>query len=73
MITIKISKNTDYTICHLDFMVYDYKDLKYFNLSSPFVISLSGEGTFLRPFYLEDRDVFFNCLFYIVNRIKDKM
>ena len=52
MITIKISKNTDYTICHLDFMVYDYKDLKYFNLSSPFVISLSGEGTFLRPFYL---------------------
>ena len=70
MVTIKISKNTDYTICYLDFMVYNRPDLRYFNLTAPFVISLSGEGNFLRPFYLEDRDVFFNSLFYIINRNK---
>lgn len=70
MVTIKISKNTDYTICYLDFMVYDRADTKYFNLNSPFIISVSGEGNFLRPFYLEDRDVFFNSLFYIINKAK---
>jgi hypothetical protein len=72
MVTIKISKNADYTICYFDFMVYDRADSKYFNLSSPYIITISGEGNFLRPFYLEDRDVFFNTLFYIVNKANDK-
>ena len=73
MVTIKISKNTDYTICYLDFLVYERADIKYFQLSSPFIISLSGEGSFLRPFYLEDKDIFFNCLFYILNRSIEKI
>lgn len=69
MVTIKISKNTDYTICNLDFLLYKGVDLKYLQLNEAFMITLSGEGNFLRPFYLEDKDVFFNSLFYIVNRI----
>jgi hypothetical protein len=72
MVTIKISKNADYTICNLDFMVYDRANTKYFDLSSPYIITISGEGNFLRPFYLEDRDVFFNTLFYIVNKAQEK-
>ena len=73
MVTIKISKNTDYTICYLDFLLYERADLKFFNLASPFIISLSGEGNFLRPFYLEDKDVFFNSLFMIMNRNLEKV
>jgi hypothetical protein len=52
IITIKFSKNKDYTNCYLDFFVYERADIRYFNLSSPFLLYLSGEGNFLRPFYL---------------------
>lgn len=42
IVTIKFSKNKDYTNCYLDFFVYERADLKYFNLSSPFILYLSG-------------------------------
>lgn len=52
IITVKFSKNKDYTNCYLDFFVYERADYRYFTLSSPFLIYLSGEGSFLRPYYL---------------------
>ncbi len=66
--TIKFSKNKDYTNCYLDFFVYERADLKYFSLASPFILYLSGEGNFLRPFYLEEGDVFLRLMFFVVNR-----
>ncbi len=68
IVTIKFSKNKDYTNCYLDFFVYERADLKYFSLSSPFILYLSGEGNFLRPFYLEEGDVFLRLMFFVVNR-----
>jgi hypothetical protein len=41
-VTIKFSKNNDCTNCYLDFFVYDRADTKYFTLSSPFILYLSG-------------------------------
>jgi hypothetical protein len=52
----------------LDFFLYEKADLKYFNLTNPFIIYLSGEGNFIRPFYLEEQDVFLNAMFFIINR-----
>lgn len=68
IITIKFSKNKDYTNCYLDFFVYERADTRYFNLLSPFLIYLSGEGNFLRPYYLEEDDVFFRMMFFVVSR-----
>lgn len=68
IVTIKFSKNKDYTNCYLDFFVYERADLKYFSLASPFILYLSGEGNFLRPFYLEEGDVFLRLMFFVVNR-----
>jgi hypothetical protein len=68
IVTIKFSKNKDYTNCYLDFFVYERADLKYFTLSSPYILYLSGEGNFLRPFYLEEGDIFFRLMFFVVNR-----
>ena len=68
IVTIKFSKNKDYTNCYLDFFVYERADLKYFSLVSPFILYLSGEGNFLRPFYLEEGDVFLRLMFFVVNR-----
>lgn len=68
IVTIKFSKNKDYTNCYLDFFVYERADLKYFTLASPYILYLSGEGNFLRPFYLEEGDVFFRLMFFVVNR-----
>lgn len=48
--------------------MYERADTKYFTLSSPFLIHLSGEGNFLRPFYLEQEDLFFKMMFFVVNR-----
>lgn len=42
IITVKLSKNKDYTICYLDFFRYERADLRYFTLSSPFLMYLSG-------------------------------
>lgn len=41
-IVMKVSKNTDYTIFYFDFFSYKKSDLKYFLLSSPFIVWLSG-------------------------------
>jgi len=68
IVTIKFSKNKDYTNCYLDFFLYQKADIKYFKLSTPFLIYLSGEGNFLRPFYLEEDDIFFRALFFAINR-----
>jgi hypothetical protein len=42
IVTIKFSKNKDYTNCYFDFFVYERADTKYFTLSSPFILYLSG-------------------------------
>jgi hypothetical protein len=42
IVTIKFSKNKDYTNCYLDFFVYERADLKYFTLSSSYILYLSG-------------------------------
>ena len=39
---IKISKNKDYTIVYLDIFNYLKADLKYFTLTCPYIIYLSG-------------------------------
>lgn len=72
LIKIKVSKNTDYTICYLDIFRYNKADLKYFMLSCPYIVYLSGEGSFLRPFYLCQTDPFLNVLYFIVNRNIEK-
>lgn len=72
LIKIKVSKNTDYTICYLDVFSYHRADLKYFMLSCPYLVYLSGEGNFIRPFYLCQTDPFLNVLYFIVNRNIEK-
>ena len=42
LITLKFSKNKDYTSCYIDFFFYEKADLSYYNLSVPFIIYLSG-------------------------------
>ena len=68
MLTIKFSKNKDYTNCYLDFFLYERADPRYFRLTSPFLIYLSGQGNFIRPFYLEEGDIFYRLLFFVINR-----
>ena len=73
LMMMKLSKNADYTHCYMDFFLYEKTDLKYIKLTTPYIVWLSGEGTFIRPFYLCENDVFLNALFYIINRNIDKM
>lgn len=42
LIKMKVSKNTDYTICYIDLFKYNKADLKYFMLSCPYIVYLSG-------------------------------
>lgn len=64
----KLSKSTDYTLCYIDIFNYYKADLKYFKLESPYLVHLSGEGSFIRSYYLCDADPFLNALFMIINR-----
>jgi hypothetical protein len=68
ILTIKFSKTKDYTNCYLDFFVYERAETRYFTLSSPFIKYFSGEGSFLRPFYLQEDDIFYRMMFFVVNR-----
>lgn len=68
LITLKFSKNKDYTSCYIDFFFYERADLSYYNLSVPFIIYLSGQGNFIRPFYIEENDPFVKAMNFIVNR-----
>ena len=68
MITIKFSKSKDYTNGYLDFFAYDRADARYFNLSSPFILHLSGQGNFLRPFVLQEDDLFFRLMYFVISR-----
>jgi hypothetical protein len=68
ILTIKFSKTKDYTNCYLDFFVYERANTRYFTLVSPFIIYFSGDGSFLRPFYLQEDDIFYRMMFFVVNR-----
>lgn len=67
-IVMKASKNTDYTIFYFDFFSYKKSNLKYFLLTSPFIVWLSGQGTFIKPFYICQQDIFLSALFFTINR-----
>ena len=64
----KISKSSDYTLCYVDIFDYYQANLKYFKLDAPFLVHVSGEGNFIKPYYLCESDPFLNSLFMTVNR-----
>jgi len=68
ILTIKFSKTKDYSNCYLEFFVYERADIRYFTLASPFLVYFSGEGSFLRPFYLQEDDIFYRMMFFVVSR-----
>jgi hypothetical protein len=53
-----VTKSTDYTLLYLDFFNYKYPNTKYFSLDCPYILYLSGEGNYLRPFYICESDTF---------------
>ena len=67
----KISKSADYTQLYLDIFNYKNSDLKYFFLTYPYMILLSGEGNYIRPFYLCESDPFISCLYFAINKTND--
>ncbi|CAD8212496.1 unnamed protein product [Paramecium pentaurelia] len=69
-IKIKISKSADYTLLYFDIFNYKISDLKYFFLACPYYILVSGEGNFLKPFYLCESNPFLSCLYFSINRNK---
>ncbi|CAD8211590.1 unnamed protein product [Paramecium pentaurelia] len=64
----KMTKSADYTLLYIDIFNYKNCDLKYIYLTCPFIIYLSGEGNYLRPFYLCESDQFLVSLFFAVNQ-----
>ncbi len=70
IIQIKISKSADYTLLYLDIFNYKNSDLKYFFLSCPYIVLLSGEGNYVRPYYLCESDPFLSTLHFAINRGK---
>ncbi|CAK65210.1 unnamed protein product (macronuclear) [Paramecium tetraurelia] len=70
-IKIKISKSADYTLLYFDIFNYKISDLKYFFLACPYYILVSGEGNFLKPFYLCESNPFLSCLYFSINRNKE--
>ncbi len=54
----KVTKSTDYSLLYLDFFNYKYPTMKYFSLDCPYILYLSGEGNYLRPFYICESDTF---------------
>lgn len=69
-IRVKISKSADYTLLYLDIFNYKNSDLKYFFLMCPYILLLSGEGNYIRPFYLCESDPFLSCLYFAINKSK---
>jgi len=67
-IKLKISKSADYTLLYLDIFNYKNSDLKYFFLGCPFIMMLSGDGSYLRPYYLCESDPFLSCLYFAINK-----
>lgn len=51
-----MTKSADYTLLCIDIFIYNNNDLKYIYLRSPIIIYLSGEGNFIRPYYLCESD-----------------
>ncbi|CAD8127333.1 unnamed protein product [Paramecium sonneborni] len=70
-IKMKISKSADYTLLYFDIFNYKISDLKYFFLACPYYILVSGEGNFLKPFYLCESNPFLSCLYFSINRNKE--
>lgn len=64
----KVSKSSDYTLLFLDIFNYRRSDMKYFFLQCPYWLLLSGQGDYLRPYYLCESDPFISCLYYAINR-----
>lgn len=71
-IKLKISKSADYTLLHFDIFNYKNSDLKYFFLSCPYIVILSGEGNYLRPLYLCEGNPFLSCLYFAINKVAEK-
>ncbi|CAD8126881.1 unnamed protein product [Paramecium sonneborni] len=69
----KMTKSADYTLLYIDIFNYKNCDLKYIYLTCPFIIYLSGEGNYLRPFYLCESDQFLVSLFFAVNQTKNSI
>lgn len=70
-IKLKLSKSADYTLLYLDIFNYKTYDLKYLFLTCPYIILLSGEGNYIRPFYLCESDPFISCLYFAINKTCD--
>ncbi|CAD8192851.1 unnamed protein product [Paramecium octaurelia] len=69
----KMTKSADYSLLYIDIFNYKNCDLKYIYLTCPFIIYLSGEGNYLRPFYLCESDQFLVSLFFAVNQTKNSI
>ena len=68
---LKITKSDDYTLLYIDIFNYKVSDTKYLLLNCPYIIYLSGEGNFFRPFYICESDTFLLSLYFAVNQKKD--
>lgn len=66
-IRMKITKSDDYSLLYLDIFNYRKKNQKYFNVTMPTIIDFSGEGSFLKPYYIWPRDHFLQSVFYSTN------
>lgn len=51
-----MTKSADYTLLYIDVFNYKNSDLKYIFLTCPFIIYFSGEGNYLRPYYICESD-----------------
>ena len=73
LIKVKFSKNVDYTQCYIDILDYKKAHLKLFYLQLPFLFYLSGVGSFIRPFYINESDPFIQCLYFAINRTSNAL
>ncbi|KAL4446639.1 hypothetical protein ABPG74_005577 [Tetrahymena malaccensis] len=71
-VQIKFSKSIDYTLCYFDIFDYKKSNFKYFFLNIPYFISLSGDGSFIKPLNVNENDVFCKCLYFSINRNRKK-
>ncbi|KAL4467477.1 hypothetical protein ABPG72_004545 [Tetrahymena utriculariae] len=66
-IRMKITKSDDYSILSLDLFNYSKRNQKYFKKTIPTIIHFSGEGSYLKPYYIWPRDHFLQSVFYSAN------
>ncbi|EAR93114.2 transmembrane protein, putative (macronuclear) [Tetrahymena thermophila SB210] len=66
-IRMKITKSDDYSILSLDLFNYSKRNQKYFKKTIPTIIHFSGEGSYLKPYYIWPRDHFLQSVFYSTN------